>query len=80
MIKNMKQTIEALNFDNNTLREDIQDYKKAMEFLVSKHKELQKQLEFEKSKDQTIQLLEQQLADERVGMSKNNVLKKILLE
>ena len=41
MIRNLKQTIEALNFDNNTLREDIQDYKKAMEFLVAKHKELQ---------------------------------------
>ena len=41
MIKNMKQTIEALTNDNTALREDIQDYKKAMEFLVSKHKELQ---------------------------------------
>jgi len=40
-MKSMKQTIEGLVQDNQVLSQNIEDFKKGMQILVEKHKELQ---------------------------------------
>lgn len=61
--------VEALLHDNQVLQQDNEDFKKAMQMTIEKHKELQRELENEKKKTTRIEQLEQQLKQEKVAQS-----------
>ena len=65
-MKEAKFILDLVTNDNRVLARDVEDFKKAIEFLVNQHKKLQVELDFERSKSSKIQLLEYELKQERV--------------
>lgn len=65
-----KALIESLVWDNKAYHEDLDDFKRVLEFSVKKCRELQKELSLERLKTSRLEFLEQQLTKERSKSSR----------